>query len=668
MRLRNDYGTVTFLRLADEAALHPESQELLRRIQAAALSQFHDPAFFDGILSRLEGTPAQRESAIVEIRQYGADAVPPLVARLGSGDAAQQGRVLETLLRIGPVAVDPLLGALEVPDEQVRARVLLTLGRLGDERVVPRIWYFALGADQPPVVQQSAREAIARIRFGHPQFVNKLDFTGAAAETSRQAVEHLRGVYAWGVEPTDQLVLWSWDPEPGALVKTPTTPQGASLFVAERLARQAMLMSPENPVGQALFVEAVLAHAQHRSGWDAPLQSHALEPSGEGGRLLSTLSLATLCGADLLESALQLALEHGNAAAAMGVLRALREVGTPAQLRSCGPGVLSPVAAALDFPEERVQFAAADCVLSFDPVDPFPRAPRVVEILARSLFDAGAPRTVVIDPNMARGTEVATILSHLGYTATVTGTGREGFQEAVTRGDVALAAIHPNAIRWELTQTLVNLRADARTASLPVVVYAEDPARRDLERALERVPVSGFVATGGDAASWRKQLDPVLATLSVPPLSDAQRRERSRLAASWLRVLADRRQTLFDLSPTEEASSEAVNDPELAPDALSILAAIARPSAQRRLAELASNPGLDVPVRTLAARQLATHIRRFGRLLTQSEVQPLVQAAQSESDPMLTGALSIVLGTLETTPSAVGAALQSQPLPARPTP
>ncbi|MBX3439040.1 MAG: HEAT repeat domain-containing protein [Planctomycetaceae bacterium] len=662
LRLREVHGTAMFLRLSRDEKLIPQSQQLLKRVQAAAANQVSNPAYFDGLISRLQDSPRERDAVIADLKHLGADAVPELLARLvDQSNFRNRDLLLETLVKFGPAAVDPLLGALDAPDLRTRAIAIDVLGWLGDESVVSHLWYPALAVDQPPEIQRSALRAIARIRYGDANLTSRLDPVGAAEEVYQGALQHFRDEYPWSPDLDGKLFVWSWDRAQNRLVKTATTPAAASMLMAERLARQAMLMAPDRDRNRALFLAAALAHARYRAGWGQPI------PQGPG----TAYDLALLSGASLTEMALGLAVEHGNPAAAESAVTALGALATRDTLRP-RDGRPSPLIAALDFPNDRVQFAAAAAILELDPLEGFSRSQRVVEILARALRTEGGPRSIVIDPNTARAADTASMLNSLGFTTTVALTGQDGFREAVARGDVALTVLHPNTVRWELTQTIANLRADSRTAGVPIVIAAGEPARADMRRVLNRVPGSAFVSTDGGPMQWSSQLQPVLRDFGVPPLTPQQQAERALTAADWLRYIAQRsRSNVFDLSSAEDALSDVAAQPGFGIDAVIALGTIGRPSVQQRLVDLVLAPAIEVDTREAAARELAIHIRRFGRMLSDDAVTRLIDAWDQSSEPAMREALSSVIGVLRPTPAGILDRLSSfetpdVPLPSQP--
>lgn len=80
----------------------------------------------------------------------------------------------------------------------------------------------------------------------------------------------------------------------------------------------------------------------------------------------------------------------------------------------------------------------------------------------------------MIDVDSGRLNEMSVALEDAGYESVAARTGIQGFEAAVRQLNCELILIHSNCIRWELSSTLANLRADARTRRTPVVIYGPD--------------------------------------------------------------------------------------------------------------------------------------------------------------------------------------------------
>jgi len=84
------------------------------------------------------------------------------------------------------------------------------------------------------------------------------------------------------------------------------------------------------------------------------------------------------------------------------------------------------------------------------------------------------PEAVVIDPRQDAATEATWLLREQGYVTTPCLTGQDGFDNAVRQLNCELILIHTNCLRWPLSQTIANLRADSRTAQTPIAIYGPE--------------------------------------------------------------------------------------------------------------------------------------------------------------------------------------------------
>ena len=117
------------------------------------------------------------------------------------------------------------------------------------------------------------------------------------------------------------------------------------------------------------------------------------------------------------------------------------------------------------------------------------------------------PKAVVIDGNVNRASQLAGFLKELGYDPQVADDrATDGFRLAAESADVELILIDPHFVQghWRLVDTLANLRADARTAAIPIfVVGPPEPAASSSTTSSTSFPGVEFLVTPTDAhASW----------------------------------------------------------------------------------------------------------------------------------------------------------------------
>jgi hypothetical protein len=253
-------------------------------------------------------------------------------------------------------------------------------------------------------------------------------------------------------------------------------------------------------------------------------------------------------------------------------------------------------------------------------------------------------------------------LRELGYEPLVFMSGREAFAAAAARTDVDLIVLHPNIVRWPLTETMANLRADTRTANIPIVIHGPGRLADKMRRRVQDFAFVSFTLSSESTEDFEFQVRPFLRSIKTPPITPPERAAQRADAAAWLAHIAQGRRTkVFDITSAEGELSEALDDPNLGPTALEALGEIASRTSQQRLAELVLDPQFGLEMRRTAAVKLAFHIQRFGLLLKQGAIDRLHKVWQNEREnPELRTAVGGVIGSLKPDAILAGKRLKAQ--------
>ncbi len=653
LKIRDKHGPAQFLRLANDRRLHPFSVDLLDKMNAAFRRYAGDPARMDALIAQLtNGTPEQREVAIIQLRSTGSIAVPRMLTTIAaSPNPNERDSLIYALTRLGKPIVPALIGALDSPSEQIRSVGLETLGWLGSDSTQPYLYYFAFSDKQPPGVRQVAKQALARLQRGDARKAHEVTSFGASTQLEKLAVLHFRNEYEWLLDDNGKVELWSWDRKANKLTSWTVDPKTASLMTGSQLARQALEMSPERERLQGLYLALRLAFDAHLAGPGKPLPA---EPG-------STYATAVEAGPEVALSALEVSLKHHNPISALTALEILAQNGSLKLLENRN-SQSSPLMMALNSPSFAVQFAAASAILQFDPETSFRGSQRVVDILKRALNESGSRHALAIDPNGERGATTGGFLATIGYEPLTALSGQDGFKQAADRGDVSLIVVHAACINWSLTQTIANIRADARTAGIPVVIYGPENIEPKVARLLTDYPLVAFTTEGQD--SFKRGIEQFLARIEVPAAAVEDRGERIRAAGFWFAHIASGRRTeIFDISSAEDALFESVGAVEVGANGIIGLGAIATPGAQERLQEIATTPTRAPKLREAAALQLALHIQKHGVLISKDKVVAVKSATEAAQEPDVRKALTAVMGSFKPAPQRVTELLNSIPDP-----
>lgn len=642
-RLRSEYGTSSLLRMSRTPELKDAAAKLIEMSNAAATRMLRDPARISELIAKLGGDPIEEEEAVLQLRAVGVAAVPSLLQILNNPSQAMvHASALRAVVEIGNPSVPPLLAALDAPNDGLRASAATALGYLGSLEAEPYLWQPAL-SDPSAGVRASSKQALARILKLPPAKMDALAAEAVTARMVKASQEYSRHQHAWPVTGEPAVTLWVFDPQESTVIPRQLSPLEADEILASRFAKLAIQLAPERRDVQVQALSTALAADMRLVGPEGAL------PRGEG----RAYDLALTTGRDVMDDTLKDALAHGNPLVALACLEVLEEVGTKDLLRK-GTGLI----AALNSPDRRVQFAAATAILRLDPNKPFPGSPRVVAILHRALENVLRPRAVVVQSSPKLAAELGGFVNELGYDSLVGYTGREAFRNAVGNGDVELIVLHANIVRWTLSETLANLRADARTAGVPIVVVGPESLRLKLDVSLAKYPQVFFVAEQTDVAGFASQLKPFLSRVA-PPLTEQELADQRSAAVAWMgHLAANRRTKIFPLTGTEGSLSKTLTDEATAADGLLALHEIPSAESQRLLHAVATDDAATPELRINAADKLAMHIQRHGLLLADAQVAVLHQHLAAAQDPRMHAALSAVVGSLRPNAALVGERIQ----------
>jgi hypothetical protein len=514
---------------------------------------------------------------------------------------------------------------LDSSDPALAADAATALGKIGDRQAIPQLTFLAASASTPPAVRSAAQAAIA-------------DLTGRSFATQPNTPIQVLTAAAWRYHrhqieiPTDPVAIWTWDDEHKTLGMKEVQRSQAEVILGLQVAQEALRLSPRERQAQVIQLSLMLESALQRVGF-APLLAQDQ----------AALRTMTTYGPAILEEVLKAAIDDGKTDLAAVAATVLARVTDRTALSRLGQP--HPLVNALFAPGRRLQFAAAKALVTLAPTQPFPGSSRVVPTLARFVINQTLPRAVVIDGNPNRGSHLAGFLTNLGYDAELELTGNRGFLAAAESADVELILISYDLFRegWGLNDTLANLRADARTAAIPLFIYGPrnlEYMRPNLEH---DYPGIRFLVQPVDAGMLQQQL-------KIPPveLTEAERTGYAREATMYLAQIAREHSgpLVADLPAVEPVLASALNSPATALSAAEALGDIADPDAQRSLAGILLDRSRDLPLRRQAAAQLTHSIRRFGRLITAGQEAQLVTALRDETDVSFRDDLMTILRAL----------------------
>jgi CheY-like chemotaxis protein len=659
LKLREKYGPAAFLRLSNIKELRPEAKILLDRNNVAYLKFANDPERMGEFLKNLiSGTTEQKITAQHEIETAGILVVPALIRALGELQFADsQTPLVEMLVRIGKPALGPMHAALLSPNLRTRQSIILALGLIRSTESIPYLLRFA-GQTRPTEESEMAKKAISRILRNDSQV--RVQLQNVANRLLQQARDYFAGRHVWQVGNDGLVSTWSWEQSVNTVRERRQSPDAASREMGLFFAKSALDVAPDRKDIQTTYLNLLFAEEVAIGGLSKPLKS------GPG----STQDLATSLGADAVIRALSEAMDMRKPESALVALRILSKIGTVQQVRTVG-GKQPALQRALNYPNRRVQFAAAQTIVGLDPANKYPGRDRVVAILGRALTQAETTEkmALVLDSNTDRGQSIAGLLNELGYQPTHRRTGREGFGIASTKQELDLILIDANIQRWGLSETLANLKNDPRTMDVPVLIYGETITERNVRVYVQQFRGVSFIELPATSDDLRRQMGGAVGKGTEAPLTPEERSTKSLRAAEVLAFLgAGHRRYLYDFTPIEGVLLATVENTQLAGYLVPVIATLPSVAAQRRLEDVAVDDGQPNDVRVIATQQLAAHIRQFGLLLPKDQIDRIRASWEQTTDPRLYSEMAAVIGILKPNSALVGQRLRKAPSLAAPGP
>jgi CheY-like chemotaxis protein len=248
----------------------------------------------------------------------------------------------------------------------------------------------------------------------------------------------------------------------------------------------------------------------------------------------------------------------------------------------------------------------------------------VAETLGFFAASTGRRGILVAHPSQQRGRTIGGLAAESGFEPEVVTSAAEFLRRSQASPDWELIFIHDDVQRMSTWTLIELLRADPRTADLPIVLMTErgDEALFRLEKiadANQRVlAIREPIESDGVNTAIARALE-----LAGRDLVDRDRRMDQALAAlQWMKQLSDSQsKMLTDLKRQQDRLVDALYISELSHLAADLLARIGSTRAQSALVDLASQNTLPLAQRQAAADAFDQSIQSFGVLMTSDEIR-----------------------------------------------
>jgi len=478
------YGTTVFRQLrtipkwSDDPKVDAQAratvEAIIKRAGEATDKLLRNPARVNKFIRNLGQTAEERLYAQGELRRTGDYAVPFMVESLRAKvDPAVTAAILETIPKLEGPAMAAWVAALDGLDADLQYRVLAALASRPDvlalltaaqSDFVPYLWRLAGRDETLPALRKFAADTLQQLVRGADKRQPEAELVAAARPFADRKARYADSAANPNGQPT-LVTVWTWNAADSKLVKQEGVPVGqADEYFGLRYARWALEQRPDYEPAQVLILTLATERAMERGKFGDLAKTDAAVY-----RMLAAAPATVLT--DLLEQSLR---EKRT-----GLVLALTQVvGDRAERGPAATGKPPLLERALDYPDPRVQLAAANALLRAPvPVDPKLRG-RVVDVLRRAAAaDPGVPggaagQAAVVDPNRRRADATAAMLRSLGYDSEIFGTGRDLLRRVSRAADLDLILIDQHVPNPGLFDLVAHLRADANAARRPILVVA----------------------------------------------------------------------------------------------------------------------------------------------------------------------------------------------------
>lgn len=628
-------GSAVFFRLRQLQGVPPTMALIANKALQVTSKAARDPAKLQAATELLLKAETNREqaAALVPLLSAGEEGVAWAIHGLLTPNLPLAGRSrLEYIVRQAEqAAVDPLIAAVAIERGAAALPLQALLVDLGGETA--GIWLLAPAFAEPQ--NKPLQDLVASI-------YQRLPSRELAARTLQSlAKSYLDGDRRFTLTADNRVKIWQWDSTAKLPVAQLVSSPQAQARRAALLANQLISIDPDSPASRELWLQCQL----RLRAWETGLDKDAAWADADLARVKGW-------GSGSVEQVLVTSLAQQDAVSAAAALQLLRQLGPASSLTGAKP---HPAVEALRYPNRRVQYAAAQTLLAWDPRAPFNGAGHFTQVLQHLAGSQGQRQAIVGFPNREIATRLAGYFSSVGIEGLAAWTGQTTVRLAQQSPDAELILLSSRINFEPLSITIQELRRDPRTAHLPIVILTEDASEDPrLGAQFERDPLITIFTRPYEPTSMKfilaqafRSADGKGAGSGV--ISAAERRQQGLFALTALAKLLDLNPKLYEFSQQVPQLVAAHEDPGLCEAAGSVLARIGNHPAQTALVEMASRAEVSPAQRTVAATMLAEAIRLHGVQLTRPQVALQYQRynASEAATPETQKILGAVLDAIE---------------------
>lgn len=644
------------------------AETLIQKVSAAVKAKLGDTKQIAKFAANLRATPEEAAFAEKELYRSGSAAIPVLISLMKT-DEDLRLPIRQTLSRLDLSTVPVVLACLEIPDPSLQLELLEALRNRGDYFSLPAqvetdplpILNFLSSklASIPEPVRSKAGSMLEGLSVKDPKdaLVPELNTPqGQLWKAANKLYEH-KGRF----RDTNQVTLWTAEAADKITSRTGSVSDGEEFFGLKYL-RWSLKIQPDFLRSQQLFLKLAIEKHFQRTGLDKPLN------------LTSPELHELLVGApyDLLSDLLVSSIQEQKSGVALGVIQALSDRIDPravATSKRANEKIERPalLEEALNHPDFRVQLAAAVAILKISTKKPL--APdAVVKILSQAVRNGvesaqkGKPTALIGDFDQLRGQSLANLVRKAGFDVEWIRTGKDLLRRIVSDSNVDLVILDTSIPGPPVSDVIAQMRSDNRMKSIPVLFSQGFENKTTKKESL--IKLAGYYRNvvlvnemlTDDAV--KEGLSKVLISADTQVLSLEEKKRNAAVAIEWLKRIALGERVGYPIAPAANAIREALSDSELVNQAIEASSNIPNKELQQDLANLFLNAGQPVELRVKAADAVIKQFQQFGAGLAPNQLKIMNDLLKTETNPVIKGKLTALLGVIQANSKLTGEALQ----------
>ena len=447
-------------------------EQVVQQAEAANARFFQDPTRIQKFVNNLGQSTEERIFAEIELRKSGSAVVPYMVSSLRTtSDPAQKAGIYLTIRNLNLNTIPGFLAAAEGLSPDLTLGLLNAIANRSDllqlltyveTDITPYLWYYSATRD----------ETTKPLREYCSDLLRSLTSGKSAQRIPSHELTVIAASISGGEKPflaiTD-VTLWEWNQTKLQLESASLPKPKARTFYALETLKQAIQVDPTNIVATDLYARLAtrktVAESSYGSLAEADPQLFAILAALPRDRLLRMLDTA---------------IRDKDTAVVLGVIQVIAVRSDPIAVdKEKESASENALVRALDYPDPRVQFAAAIGLLNIPGVPSHGRTDRIVEILARALSSAQTNSNpgklglvLVIDPDSMRAAKTTRLLAGLGFGTKTFLNGQTLLRNVREEGDFRFVLVDRHVANPQIRYLLAQLQADLNVAGRPVLVVA----------------------------------------------------------------------------------------------------------------------------------------------------------------------------------------------------